>query len=231
MKKCSTCQKEKVESDFYFFNGTQCKECIRKTARANYTKNKDKIQERKRKYRLKNRDKLLRRRRDVYSVKYKEQNKEYRKKYYAKNREKRLEYNKKYRLENKGYFRKIAENNRKDPKFRLNDAFSSGIYKSLKDGNGKNGRHWESFAEYNADDLRKHLESKFMEGMSWKNYGEWHIDHIIPISVFNFKNPEDIDFKRCWALKNLQPLWAKANMIKHNKLNKPFQPCLTLKVI
>ena len=72
----------------------------------------------------------------------------------------------------------------------------------------------------------KHIEKKFVSGMSWSNYGRWHIDHIKPISKFNFVKPEDEDFKRCWALKNLQPLWAEENLSKHNKLEKPIQPSL-----
>ena len=66
--------------------------------------------------------------------------------------------------------------------------------------------------------------------MAWDNYGlhGWHIDHIFPLSVFNYTKPEHIDFKRAWALKNLQPMWAKENYQKHNKLEKPFQPCLPM---
>jgi len=45
-------------------------------------------------------------------------------------------------------------------------------------------------------------------------------------SVFNFSKPEDMDFKRCWALSNLQPLWAADNFSKHAKLKKPFQPSM-----
>jgi hypothetical protein len=58
--------------------------------------------------------------------------------------------------------------------------------------------------------------------------GKIHIDHIIPISVHNFEFPTDIDFKKCWALANLQPMWAMENIIKSNKLSNPFQPSLKL---
>jgi hypothetical protein len=74
----------------------------------------------------------------------------------------------------------------------------------------------------------RHLEKQFLPGMSWENMGEWHIDHKIPIAAFNFEKPEDIDFKRCWALKNLQPLWKSENCIKGAKIDKPFQPSLNL---
>jgi hypothetical protein len=66
--------------------------------------------------------------------------------------------------------------------------------------------------------------------MTWDNYGEWHIDHIIPISAFNFNSPEDFDFKRCWALKNLRPIWAHDNLIKQARLSSPFQPGLAMAV-
>jgi 5-methylcytosine-specific restriction endonuclease McrA len=68
--------------------------------------------------------------------------------------------------------------------------------------------------------------------MTWGNYGRhgWHIDHRIPISAFNFKAPTDIDFKKCWALSNLQPLWSHENQKKYNKLLKPFQPSLNLQL-
>jgi 5-methylcytosine-specific restriction endonuclease McrA len=54
------------------------------------------------------------------------------------------------------------------------------------------------------------------------------VDHIIPIAVFNFEKPEDIDFRRCWALKNLQPLESKQNQSKGAKIDRPFQPALMI---
>jgi hypothetical protein len=79
---------------------------------------------------------------------------------------------------------------------------------------------------YTLKDLKKYLEKSFLPGMSWENYGQWHVDHRVPLSVFNFEKPEDNDFKRCWALSNLQPLWSIENIKKNNKLDKHFQPSL-----
>ena len=64
-----------------------------------------------------------------------------------------------------------------------------------------------------------HIESQFKDGMTWDNYGKngWHIDHIIPKSLFQFKSSEDDEFKQCWALCNLQPMWAFDNLSKGNK--------------
>ena len=52
------------------------------------------------------------------------------------------------------------------------------------------------------------MASKFLEGMSWDNHGEWHIDHIRPISSFPTNSPPS----EVHALANLQPLWAKDNL-------------------
>ncbi len=102
---------------------------------------------------------------------------------------------------------------------------STAIWASLK---GNKGGHWETLVGYNLEQLKKHLEKQFQPGMTWDNYGEWHIDHKIPKSVFNFSKPEHMDFKRCWALKNLQPMWKNENLSKYNKLSIQFQPNMRL---
>ncbi len=57
-----------------------------------------------------------------------------------------------------------------------------------------------------------HLEDLFQEGMSWENYGEWHIDHISPLSGFDLSDPEQV--KKACHFTNLQPLWAGENLSK-----------------
>ena len=109
---------------------------------------------------------------------------------------------------------------------RLHARMSRLIYSSLK--YGKDGKSWVDLVGYGPEDLKIHLEKQFKNGMGWHNIGEWHIDHIIPRRAFNFEKPEDIDFKRCWSLKNLQPLWATENIKKGGKLKTPFQPSLIM---
>lgn len=146
---------------------------------------------------------------------------------YIKNPEKYKKRSRIYKSKNKDKTNKREKEKKfKSPLYRLNKNVSSAISHTLK-GN-KNGWRWESLVGYTQQDLRIHLEKQFKKGMTWANYGDWHIDHIIPISVFNFKKPEHFDFKRCWALKNLQPSWKIDNLKKYNKLEKPFQPSLNL---
>lgn len=105
---------------------------------------------------------------------------------------------------------------------------SRGIYGAIKDK--KAGRKWETLVGYSLERLMNHLEKLFLPGMTWDNYGKggWHVDHKIPKSAFNYDAPEHIDFKRCWTLSNLQPLWEPDNLTKWAKLDKPFQPSLAI---
>ena len=70
---------------------------------------------------------------------------------------------------------------------------------------------------YAKEELISHIVAQFEEGMTLDNYGDWHIDHIKPVSKFEFEKISDIGFKECFALENLQPLWAKDNMSKGAK--------------
>ncbi len=112
------------------------------------------------------------------------------------------------------------------PRGKLHVCFSARVKRII--ATRKEGRCWETLVGYSLDELKTHLEKQFKDGtdMGQITGTGWHIDHIIPVSVFNFLTHDDIDFKRCWSLSNLQPLWAKENMSKHNKISKPFQPSL-----
>ena len=63
---------------------------------------------------------------------------------------------------------------------------------------------------------RQCLEFQFKPGMTWRNHGEWHIDHIKPLSSFDLTNSEEQ--KKAFHYTNLQPLWAGENMKKHTKI-------------
>jgi len=67
---------------------------------------------------------------------------------------------------------------------------------------------------YSSNDLKIHMELLFSDGMSWENWGEWHIDHKTPVSKFDKKVP----VSTINSLDNLQPLWAFDNLSKSNKI-------------
>ena len=82
----------------------------------------------------------------------------------------------------------------------------------------KQGKRWTELLGYTEAELRAHLERQFTKGMSWENYGSWHIDHIIPVVAFTITGPECPELRKAWALSNLRPLWAKDNLRKNDKI-------------
>ena len=205
--------------------------------------NQDYIKEYNRNHRLVCSDEIK-----EYRENHRDEKKKYNKEYYQNHRNEILkqhkEYKEKYRDElktkQKNYYKNhrdeifkrnneyIKKRRKTDLKFNLNNKISKSIRYSLK--NNKNCNHWENLVDYSINDLIKHLKSTMPEGYTWNDYinGRLHIDHIIPISVFNFTNTDHIDFKRCWSLKNLRLLTAKENISKQDKLSIPFQPALKI---
>jgi hypothetical protein len=179
-------------------------------------------------------------------LKYRERELEKNKQYCKNNPEKRKECCKRWRENNvkkkkesakqyrKNNHKKIQEYNnhrcKTNLKVNLNHKIKCAIWFSLK-GN-KLGRHWEDLVGYTLVDLKKRLKKTMLKGYVWKDFlnGRLQIDHIIPKSIFNFTKPEHPDFKKCWALENLRLLPSKENLIKHNKLDKPFQPSLKIEI-
>jgi hypothetical protein len=103
------------------------------------------------------------------------------------------------------------------PKGAISDRIRRSIHHYLtKNGISRNGKTF-ALVGFSPMDLVRHIESQFTDGMSWDNRSEWHIDHIRPVSSFNFDSTDHPDFKKCWALDNLQPLWAKDNQSKGDK--------------
>ena len=170
--------------------------------------------------------------------KYKGGKSESDKRHYLKNREKRLQYFSDWQKDNRDrlndYHQKWREKNidkhreykrkyekhRKDtdPLYKLISNFRTAIYQVLKESNVEKNGHYFDILGYTPEELINHLEKQFTEGMTWENYGEFHIDHKLPISSFNIKEIGDEEFMKCWSLDNLQPMWGEENIRKSNKV-------------
>lgn len=143
--------------------------------------------------------------------------------WYEKHKEYRKLYLKEYRKKNIEKIREVKrtyERTRKanDPLYKLISNFRTAIYQVLKENNiGKNGHYFEILG-YTPEELISHIEKQFKDGMTWDNYGDFHIDHKIPISSFNIKEIGDSEFMKCWSLSNLQPMWGEENIRKSNKI-------------
>ena len=194
------------------------KEQKRIYSRKYYKKNPEKVKEYRKKYYLKNKKKE-----NEYAKKYS-------KTHYLKNKEKYIESNKKYRKTQKyrDARNKQRRNRRKtDPNFRIRERISVEIWNALKTQKVSKNMSIDRTIGCSISHLRKHLEAKFKKGMSWENYGKlWHIDHIIPTSLVDLKIESNQKF--VFNYKNFQPLWAKDNMKKSNKISIPISKSQTI---
>ena len=163
----------------------------------------------------------------IADKKWRDSNKEHlslkHKKWSEKNKEHLSEYHKQWRTENVDKWRKTKRDYQQhlrdtNPQYKLISYFKTAIYTVLKENNVNKYGHYFDVLNYTPEELMKHLESKFTDGMKWENYGVWHVDHKLPISSFNIKEIGDEEFMRCWCLDNLQPMWGEENIRKSNKL-------------
>jgi hypothetical protein len=206
-----------------------CKDCNKEK----YEKNKEKNAEAVKKWRVKNPDYMK-----VYGQS--EKSKEYHKQYYkenseiykdrkkawrAKNPDKEKETRAKYNEENKEklneYHRKWKEKKRStDINYKLQSNISRRIRYELNTLlKGKKVKRTTKYLGCSIEELKVFLEKKFTNGITWENYGSiWHIDHIIPCSSWNFTS--EFDSKCCWNYRNLQPMLASQNQIKHDSFNE-----------
>lgn len=106
------------------------------------------------------------------------------------------------------------ERQENDINYRIKKSLRSRLYSALKN----NYKECSAVSDLGCsiEFFKSYIESKFTDGMTWDNYGEWHIDHIVPISLFDL-GKRDEQLKAC-NYKNLQPLWAEDNMRKSNKV-------------
>jgi len=150
----------------------------------------------------------------------KEEIKEYQKEYRQDNKEKKKEYASQYRQEHKEERNEYERNRRaNNPVIALRENVRNMINHALKsNGGSKAGESVLQYLPYTMEELESHLESQFKPGMTWKNRSEWHIDHIYPQSKLPFDSMDHPNFLKCWALDNLQPLWAEENISKGAKI-------------
>ena len=174
---------------------SECKLCSEKRKTQYKRDNPEKIYEQDRRSKSKRLDK----------------NRESYRKYYSENREKLLLRNREWRISNQDKVRKYG----KDKKSILAKNLRNRVSKALN--GGPKTQKTLALLGCDIDFLVKHLESKFLDGMCWENYGThgWHVDHIIPCCKFDLTDPSQQSM--CFHYSNLQPLWAKDNHSKGGK--------------
>jgi len=236
LKKCNKCLLDKELSCFAKDKNRKdghysiCKSC-KKEYRLNNIKS---IKICKKKYYQDNRDDILQKSKENYLVSkdnrlkyskiYYEKNKEIQsirqKNYYLNNREYFLKKSKKYLNENYdkvlSYQKKYKQDRfEKDPIFRTIICVRGRVNNFLREKNFNKKNKTFEIVGCSPIELKKYLESKFTEGMTWETQGKWHIDHIIPLS---FAKTEKEVYELCYYT-NLQPLWAFDNLSKGSKFD------------
>jgi hypothetical protein len=139
------------------------------------------------------------------------------KRYYEKNKERIKAQTTAYQKENassRTEYKKAWRKERaaKDPAFKMGLVCRRLLHRVLGVSGQKKSKRTAEMLGYTAEQLTEHLERQFAKGMSWDNYGEWHIDHITPIATFATSG--DIEPAKVNCLTNLRPMWAKENMSK-----------------
>jgi len=201
MKICWTCHCEKPIEEFG--KSEKAKDGHRATCKAcrhlEYLKNQDKNKARSSANYYANHEKKKASQR-IYNRKRADYQREYMKIYYENNKDVIKENVRKNALKRK----------HSDVGYRLICNYRTRIYKAVK-GIEKPKKTIELIG-CSVEELKDHLEKQFKPGMSWKNYGKWHIDHIRPCSSYDLLDIEQM--KECFNYKNLQPLWAEENLLK-----------------
>jgi len=234
-KVCSKCKEEKPLNEFnkdkHKVDGltSSCKICnkisskkyklenrdiVRESAAIYYREHKEEHYKSQLKWNIENAVYLK-----EYMKKYGEDNKakikEQRKKYREENKEKMNS----YRVENYDKIRKQQRDRENirlltDKLFKLKHSIKNLIRKSIKSKGSRKNSKTAVILGCTFSEFKIHIENQFTEGMSWDNYGKWHLDHIYPAS-------RAVDEEHLIALNhytNFQPLWAADNIRKSNKL-------------
>ena len=234
MKICQWCKEKETKRKFC---SRECFGEFRADRRKRYYKeNKERALETHKKYVEENKEKVLKYNKEwrekncdhvkEYNSKYtmatKEKKAEYWKEYYSKNKEKiiskKKEYEEKLSPEIKEKRRnKINEQKKKSylestyrksfkVKIRrvVSNAFSKRKIKKPSDS--------ETILGCSLEEAKHHIEKLFLDGMSWDNHGEWHIDHIKPLATVDDNDVEGI--LELNKIENLRPIWAFENLSK-----------------
>jgi len=220
MKICNICKERKDIFEYYKKgNGKSsiCKECSKVNSKKYYLENKEKMNEMCRLYSKSNKEEISNKKKSYY-IENKEDILNDRIEYRKNNIEKFKDKDKKYQQENKERINKyncqyIKNKKKSNSLFKLSVNIRNLVWISIKKMGYSKEEETKKIIGCEFDEFKIHIESKFLEGMSWDNYGEWHLDHKIPISWA--KNEEEV--MRLNNYINFQPLWAIDNMSKGNR--------------
>ena len=141
------------------------------------------------------------------------------KKYYNQNKTKVLKTRQQYNMlettkkNNSNYYKNKRKN---DINYKIKDNIRRRVNYAIK--HSKKSDSSKKLLGCTLDQFKRHIENLWLDGMSWESYGKlgWHLDHIIPCASFDLTDPQQQ--QKCFHYSNMQPLWAKDNLVKYKKL-------------
>lgn len=250
-KTCYKCLREfPLSSEHFYRSKTEksgwkhiCKECCKKVINEYRLHHKKEIRQTRKAYNESHKEEIKKYGKEYYkknkiaenknSAKYYQDNKpkvrikykKYRDKYYQDHRAAKLSYAKQYKVKNRvSINKKLVDRKHNDVNFRMTCNLRSRVLIAVKNQGTLKSKKTMELIGCSVAELRKHLESKFLKGMSWSNYGKngWEIDHIVPCGCFDLTKEEEQ--RKCFNWSNLQPLWQKDNSAKnHTYMGKGFR--------
>ncbi len=163
---------------------------------------------------------------EEYRAGRKEEMTEYNKEYWVKTKDIQTKKHKIWKEANREHvneysrnFKRIWEKNQRETntKFKIVKNLRCRLYQAIKFGYGVKNESTLNLLSCSLDFFQGYMESKFQDGMTWENYGKWHIDHIIPCNSWDLSQEEEV--KMCFHYLNLQPMWGSENSSKKDKFN------------
>jgi hypothetical protein len=224
MKKCTICHQTKPLDQFYKNKSRKdglahrCKSCSAARAKIRRESNKEQI-------------KVSRK---IYYKTHKNQIQAKNRAYYQANKDKFATYHKSRLLETaqrrRAYYQEYNKTIDKEARKAYNNAYyhQQKNNPAFKIARNARTRIWIALKGHIKSDstmdligcsrkhLMSHLESQFQSGMTWANYGDWHVDHVKPCASFDLSSPGQQ--AKCFHYSNLQPLWAADNFQKSDKI-------------
>lgn len=214
-KRCGRCRTLKAIDQYLVTKKgieSYCNDCRKQAKRESYRRNKVSILAKQKQFKIDNPDIVKERRRKEKS-KHKDRYRERSREWSKKNPEKRKEILKRSRERCRGQIREYERNKRAtDLNFKLRQNMRARVKLALKAQRAVKAKGTCELIGCTIQELRSHLESQFQHGMTWNNYGTWHIDHIKPLALFDLTDATQQLQAFHWS--NMQPLWAHENLLK-----------------
>ena len=138
-----------------------------------------------------------------------------RQRYHTSQKENQKQYRLAHKAELTVYYREYRQERIKtDLNYKLSRYLRTRLYNAVK--GGYRGSSAVRDLGCSLDFFTKYIAQKFTIGMSWDNYGEWHLDHIVPLASFDLSDREQCLLACHYS--NMQPLWATDNLVKGPKI-------------